>query len=111
MFEKNLEMSQLLDFYGETLSERKRSVMSLYYNEDLSLAEVAEEVGISRQGVRDLIKKAEKELTNLEETLGLAERFNRLRELANSAEEVMIRENVSEELKSAVTALVSAVRI
>lgn len=111
MFEKNLEMSQLLDFYGETLSERKRSVMSLYYNEDLSLAEVAEEVGISRQGVRDLIKKAEKELADLEETLGLAERFNRLRELADSAEDVMLRENVSDELKGAITALVSAVRI
>ena len=111
MFEKNLEMSQLLDFYGETLSERKRSVMSLYYNEDLSLAEVAEEVGISRQGVRDLIKKAEKELADLEETLGLADRFNRLRELADSAEEVMLRDNVSDELKSAITALVSAVRI
>ena len=111
MFEKNLEMSQLLDFYGETLSERKRSVMSLYYNEDLSLAEVAEEVGISRQGVRDLIKKAEKELADLEETLGLADRFNRLRELADSAEEVMLRENVSDELKGAISALVSAVRI
>lgn len=110
MFEKNLEMSQLLDFYGETLSERKLSVMSLYYNEDLSLSEVAEEVGISRQGVRELIKKSEKELTELENKLGLVERFNRLRSLADAAEEKLLRENVSKELTDAVNELVSAVR-
>jgi len=111
MFEKNLEMSQLLDFYGETLSERKLSVMSLYYNEDLSLAEVADEIGISRQGVRELIKKAEKELTELEEKLGLAERFNRLRALADITESVILRENTSDELRNAVNELVSAVRM
>ena len=59
MFEKNLRLASLLDFYGEVLSERKQEVLSLYYNEDLSLAEIAEEIGISRQGARDLIKKAE----------------------------------------------------
>ena len=111
MFEKNLEMSQLLDFYGETLSERKLSVTSLYYNEDLSLAEVADEIGISRQGVRELIKKAEKELTELEEKLGLAERFNRLRALADITESVILRENTSDELRNAVNELVSAVRM
>ena len=62
MFEKNLELASLSDFYGEVLSERKQAVLSLYYNEDLSLAEIAEEIGISRQGVRDLIKKAEEEI-------------------------------------------------
>ena len=110
MFEKNLEMSQLLDFYGETLSERKRSVMSLYYNEDLSLAEVADEIGISRQGVRELIKKSEKELTELEAKLGLAERFNRLRSLADAAEAVLESESVSDSLRRSVSELVSAVR-
>ena len=58
MFEKNLKIACLLDFYGEVLSERKQAVLSLYYNEDLSLAEIAEEIGISRQGVRELIKKS-----------------------------------------------------
>ena len=110
MFEKNLEMSQLLDFYGETLSERKRAVMSLYYNEDLSLAEVADEIGISRQGVRELIKKSEKELTELEAKLGLAERFNRLRSLADAAEAVLESESVSDSLRRSVSELVSAVR-
>ena len=63
MFEKDVkEISLLLDFYGELLSERKQSVLALYYNEDFSLAEIAEDIGISRQGARELIKKAEEEL-------------------------------------------------
>ena len=76
MFEKDVkEISLLLDFYGELLSERKQSVLALYYNEDFSLAEIADEIGISRQGARDLIKKAEEELRHFEEKLGLVERF------------------------------------
>ena len=69
MFEKNLNIAYLLDFYGDLLSDRKRSVMNMYYNEDLSLAEVAIEIGISRQGVRDLIKKSEEELFEYEDSL------------------------------------------
>ncbi len=75
MFEKNLNMGYLLDFYGVLLSDRKRSVMDMYYNEDLSLAEVADEIGISRQGVRDIIKKSEEELVFYEERLGLAKKL------------------------------------
>lgn len=75
MFEKNLKIGYLLDFYGELLSERKRSVMDMYYNEDLSLAEIASEIGISRQGARDIIKKSEEELLFYEEKLGLAQRL------------------------------------
>ncbi len=110
MFEKNLEMSLLLDFYGETLTERKRIVMGLYYNEDLSLAEVADEVGISRQGVRELIKKSEAELTILEEKLGLVARFEMLRALAEDTEAALEREAISNELKGTVLRLTSAVR-
>ncbi len=75
MFEKNMKLGFLLDFYGDVLSERKRTVLNFYYNDDLSLAEIAEEIGISRQGVRELIKKAEEELLFYEEKLGLAKRF------------------------------------
>lgn len=75
MFEKNLGIGYLLDFYGDVLTERKREVLDYYYNEDLSLAEIAEELGISRQGVRDIIKKSEEELLFLEEKLHLAGRF------------------------------------
>ena len=80
MFEKDVkEISLLLDFYGELLSERKQSVLALYYNEDFSLAEIAEDIGISRQGARELIKKAEEELRHLEEKLGLVAKFEQAR--------------------------------
>ncbi len=75
MFEKNLNVGYLLDFYGDILPERKRSVMDMYYNEDFSLAEIAVEIGISRQGVRDIIKKSEDELFFYEEKLGLAKKL------------------------------------
>ena len=76
MFKKDMHISLLLDFYGDILSDRKRE---LYYNDDLSLSEIAEISGISRQGVRDAIKKSEAELFELEEKLGLAGRYEELR--------------------------------
>ena len=82
MFEKDLTVGFLLDFYGDVLSERKRTVLDYYYNDDLSLAEIAAEIGISRQGVRELIKKAEEELRFYEEKLGLAGRFRNTQRLA-----------------------------
>ncbi len=75
---KDLEIGYLFDFYGELLSARQREIFSLYYNEDLSLSEVAEQVGITRQGVRDTVKKAEEQLISLEENLGLAARFREI---------------------------------
>jgi predicted DNA-binding protein YlxM (UPF0122 family) len=72
MFEKNLKLAYLLDFYGEVLDEHTRGVMKAYYDDDLSLSEIAEGVGISRQGVRHVIKKGEEQLSFLEERLGLA---------------------------------------
>ena len=79
MFEKNMNIGYLLDFYGEILPERKRNVMEMYYNEDLSLAEIAEEIDISRQGVRDMIKKSTDELLFYEEKLGLAKKLRSIR--------------------------------
>lgn len=75
MFEKNLNVSFLLDFYGEVLSERARSVLDMYYNEDLSLAEIADIIGISRQGVRQIVKKGADDLLFFENKLGLANKF------------------------------------
>ena len=72
---KPLEMSLLFDFYGETLTEKQRELFDLYYNEDLSLAEIAEHAGITRQGVRDSIKRAEHALREMEEKLGLVTRY------------------------------------
>ena len=79
MFEKNLAISDLLDEYAAVLTSRHRELLDAYYNQDLSLAEIAAEVGISRQGVRDGIKKAERELFSLEENLHLVQRFFAIR--------------------------------
>lgn len=79
MFKKDMRISLLLDFYGDILSERRRELTSLYYNDDLSLSEIAEISGISRQGVRDAVKKSESELLELEEKLGLCGRYEELR--------------------------------
>ena len=84
MYEKNLNIGYLLDFYGEVLSERKRNVLDMYYNEDFSLSEISEEIGISRQGVRDLIKKAEEELCFFETKLGLSKKMTSLAKDVNS---------------------------
>ena len=67
---KNLEISLLFDFYGDMLTEKQRDVVELYYNDDLSLSEIAENEGITRQGVRDSIKRAEAQLLEMEERLG-----------------------------------------
>ena len=72
---KDLQISFLLDFYGEMLTEKQREMIEFYYNEDLSLAEIADDQGITRQGVRDSIKRAEAQLREYEEKLGLARRF------------------------------------
>ncbi len=73
--EKNVEISLLLSFYGKMLTERQSDTIDLYYNEDLSLSEVGAELGISRQGVRDNLKRAEAILYDTEERLGLLHRF------------------------------------
>jgi len=72
--EKNYYVPVLLDYYGKVLTEKQREVVDLYYNEDLSLAEISEHAGITRQGVRDSIKRGEAQLLDLEEKLGLVGR-------------------------------------
>ncbi len=86
MYEKNLKIGYLLDFYGDILTERKGNVLDMNYNEDFSLAEISEEIGISRQGVRDLIKKTEEELLFFEEKLGISKK---MRSLETKAEELL----------------------
>lgn len=82
MFAKDMTVGYLLDFYGEILTERAFRITSQYYCDDLSLAEIAENEGISRQGVRHTIKRAEEQLRFYEEKLGLAAHFADIREKA-----------------------------
>lgn len=69
---KDLSISYLLDFYGQMLTDKQREVTEFYYNDDLSLAEIADHCHITRQGVRDSIKRAEAQLREYEEKVGLA---------------------------------------
>ena len=109
MFEKNLNIGYLLDFYGDVLTERRRDALDFYYNNDMSLAEVAEELEISRQGARDLIKKAEDELTFYEEKLGLAKKFADAQEHARRAIEMCEGEAVSDSLRREIELLLESV--
>ena len=72
---KDLSVTMLLDVYGQLLTEKQQSAIDMYYNEDLSLAEIADEIDISRQGVLASIKQGEKHLTEYENALGVVKRF------------------------------------
>lgn len=89
---KNLDITILLDFYGDMLTDKQRNFISYYYNEDLSLSEIALNEGITRQGVRDSIKRAENQLTAMEERLGLVTRFESMKsgltEIVEYAEDI-----------------------
>ena len=110
MFQKDLNIAYFLDFYGDILSERKRAVMDDYYNNDLSLAEIASELGISRQGVRDLIKKAEDELNFYEQKLHLASRFRQAGEHAEALRQLAQRYALPEEVLCEIHALEDCIR-
>lgn len=75
MKNQTYRMTLLFDFYGDMLTDRQKEFYDLYYNEDLSLAEIAENYGISRQGVRDVIVRAEAIMTELEDKTGIIKRF------------------------------------
>lgn len=102
---KNLEVVTLLDFYGETLTLKQHDFLEYYYNDDLSLSEIAANEGITRQGVRDAIKRAEKQLFDMEEKLGLVRRFNEIKsgmdeitELAEQINAYNLRHSLSREI-------------
>ena len=88
----NVEITILLDFYGDMLTAKQRDFINLYYNDDLSLAEIAENEGITRQGVRDAIKRAEGQLYEMESRLGFVKKWNgkktTLGDIINCAEEI-----------------------
>ncbi len=87
---KDLSISMLMDFYGELLTPKQRDALDLYYNQDFSLAEIAQHMDISRQGVRDFIKRGEKQLEDLENALGLARRFSAIHSEFDKAEKILI---------------------
>ena len=92
MKNQTYRMTMLFDFYGELLTERQKEFFDLYYNEDLSLSEIAENNGLSRQGVRDVIVRAEAAMQEIEDKTGLIRRFMLMRsnidEIQNAAAEL-----------------------
>ncbi len=95
---KDLKLVILLDFYGGLLTEKQALALDCYYNQDLSLSEIADDMGISRQGVMAFLKQGEKHLKEFEEKLGLAERFKKINKgLYNMRE---IAQNMPETVES-----------
>ncbi len=99
-------MALLFDFYGEMLTSRQKEFYDLYYNEDLSLSEIAENYDMSRQGVRDAIVRAEAALEELEEKTGIVKRFQEqkhqleeIESLAQAARSVSVDPTVSDYLR------------
>ncbi|MGE4483527.1 MAG: YlxM family DNA-binding protein [Oscillospiraceae bacterium] len=86
MEDDTLDMTLLFDFFGDLLTEKQREYFDLYHNEDLSLSEIAENAGISRQGVRDNIVRAENALRGFEEKTGVVHRFREMQALILSLE-------------------------
>jgi len=112
IFEKDMTIPLLMDLYGQVLSERKRELLDYYYNEDYSLAEIAEITGISRQGIRESVKKSEAELRTLDASLQLVERTQDLeRKIAGIREKMrlVLEETLEESVREKLEQICNAI--
>jgi predicted DNA-binding protein YlxM (UPF0122 family) len=105
MLEKTTRMNYLFDFYQSLLTPKQRSYMSLYYLDDYSLGEIAEEFDVSRQAVYDNIKRTEAMLEEYEEKLLLFNKFQERQQLVHRLKELLENESVNEEVKQVVEAI------
>ena len=87
--EKFVEQGYLYDFYGELLTEHQKEIYELFVLDDYSLGEIAQEKGISRQGVHDLVKRCQKTLEGYEEKLHLVEKFLSIKEKVGQIDEML----------------------
>ncbi|MFV0314322.1 MAG: YlxM family DNA-binding protein [Anaerotignum sp.] len=103
-----LMLTLLYDFYGELLTEKQKQVFELHYQNDLSLSEIGEELAISRQAVRDQLKRTEKILIGYEEKLRLVERFQQqqkaVREIKSVLDQIGMGE-INKETTQAITTM------
>lgn len=86
---KDLNMCVLLDIYGGLITEKQAEIMDYYYNQDFSLAEISEHLNITRQGVRDAIKRAEQALSACEEKLKLSDKYESNRIITKRIDEIL----------------------
>lgn len=103
--ERKIELAWLTAFYGGLLTEKQRQVLTLHCEEDLSLAEIAQEVGVSRQGVHDMLTRAAQRLFEMEEKLGMAARFRRMEDGLEKCR-ALLQEKRYDEAGRAVDALI-----
>ena len=88
MDDETFLMTMMFDFFGDLLTEKQREYFDLYHNEDLSLSEIAERTGITRQGVYDIISRAEKALEEIEQKTGVVKRWRETLTELEQAEEL-----------------------
>ena len=94
--EKKVLLSWLLSFYGSMLTENQREMARLHWEEDLSLAEIAAQLSITRQSVHDTVGRTERQLEALEEKLGLLRRFKAMEEGLTACREELDRVEATE---------------
>lgn len=106
MTNDKLKMTMLLDFFGDLLTDKQREYYDLYYNEDLSLSEIAKNVGITRQGVYDIILRAENILLVTEQKTGIIKKFTQMQ--ADIATAVSLAENIANQAKDEESTVMAA---
>lgn len=113
LMNKFIEMSLLMDFYGELLSIKQKNVMEYYYYDNFSLGEIAEKINISRQGVYDSIKRSEEMLIEFDNKLELIKKFNDTQELLINANEKLDHclklVGFNEDMKKAITEAIAII--
>ena len=102
---RKIELAWLTAFYGGLLTDKQRQVLALHCEEDLSLAEIAQEAGVSRQGVHDMLTRAAQRLFDMEEKLGMAARFQRMENGLETCR-TLLKEKRYDEAERAIDALI-----
>ena len=98
--------SMMYDFYGSLLSESQNEVMALYHEDNLSLSEIAEQLGMTRQAVHYTLKKAEKALEKFEEKLGLVKEYEKDQTLADEARRIIAGADMDKKRKDRLSAII-----
>ena len=94
LLKKTIKITMLFDFYGSLLTEKQQQIIKSYFYNDLSLSEIADNIGISRQGVYDHLHRSEENLEDYEAKLGLLKKYNRIRKNINDLEDMMTAKGI-----------------